>query len=698
MRLTSIVLLWIVVLVSIQNINALPSSEEKRVASENSKEELQEQIEQSKGEAGELQASGDSSIAGEKVLELAKVYLQRNRPDSVKKILESALQSNSESDFAAQYMSLLGNAYNRTGQFARALSHQQEALLKTDTTKQRNLYGDILQRMGAAESNMGNFGSAFNNYLKAIRIAEEVQDSSLLAAGLNKLGVAYNDYGNYEKGEQTLRRANRIFSELDDRTGQMEATVNLANSYYQMEEFDQAIKSYEQALQIHEEIRSTPPYLIYYNFGQTYKDMGELGRAEEYYRQSLAYCEEHDIRQGLAYNYGGLGHIAELRGNAKQAVYYYDQALVVARQIGAKTLISEALKALYEISKEQNNIRTALQYHEEYTQIKDSLEEETYEQQLAETESRLSLINEQEVNRLLREKQEAQQERIKSQNIGLIVGGIFIIVILISLYMLYRGRQERDQVNAVLQEERKNLEELNDVKDKLLAIASHDLRSPLSSLKGMIELFKNEKLTKEERRQMVTELEIRLDQNINLLDNLLVWARNQMSGLTINRKILSARDITEKVIGKHRPAAEHKGVRLINNVREDLKVKADENILQLILRNLISNAVKFTEEGDQIEVEAERTGSKILFMIMDTGIGIPRDKQHEIFSINSDSREGTHNEQGSGLGLGLCKEFITKMGGSISVESEVGEGTTFVFSLPRAHPESMELEQPKQVR
>lgn len=328
----------------------------------------------------------------------------------------------------------------------------------------------------------------------------------------------------------------------------------------------------------------------------------------------------------------------------------------------------------------------------------EALEAQTYEQQLAETESHLSLINEQEVNRLLREKQEAQQERIKAQKIGLIVGGIFIVIILISLYMLYRAKRERDQMNAVLQEERKNLEELNEVKDKLLAIASHDLRSPLSSLRGMLELFKDNKLTQEERRQMITELEIRLDQNINLLDNLLVWARDQMSGLTINPKSLSARRITEKVMSEHRPVAEYKGVSLVNNVREDLKVKADETLLQLVLRNLVSNAVKFTDEGDQIDIEAESSGNKILFMVMDSGIGIPREKQDGIFSINSESRAGTHNEQGSGLGLGLCKEFITKMGGSISVESEEGEGTTFVFCLPTAYPESLELKQLKQVR
>lgn len=323
----------------------------------------------------------------------------------------------------------------------------------------------------------------------------------------------------------------------------------------------------------------------------------------------------------------------------------------------------------------------------------EALKAEAYEQQLAEGGSHLSLVNEQEVNRLLRQKQEAQQERIRAQNIGLIIGGIFIIAILISLFLLYRAKNERDQMNAVLQEERKNLEELNEVKDKLLAIASHDLRSPLSSLRGMLELFKDNKLTEKERRQMITELEIQLDQNINLLDNLLVWARDQMSGLTINQKSLTARWITEKVMSEHRPAAEHKGVSLVNNVREDLNVKADETLLQLVLRNLISNAVKFTDEGDQIEIEAESTGNKILFMIMDSGIGIPPDKQDEIFSINSESRAGTHNEQGSGLGLGLCKEFIAKMGGSISVESEEGEGTTFVFSLPAAHPEPMELQQ-----
>mgnify|MGYP002761557781 CR=1 FL=1 len=121
----------------------------------------------------------------------------------------------------------------------------------------------------------------------------------------------------------------------------------------------------------------------------------------------------------------------------------------------------------------------------------------------------------------------------------------------------------------------------------------------------------------------------------------------------------------------------------MNEVNPDLTVKADENLLKLIIRNLVNNAIKFSHEGDAVRVSAEELSQEVVFKVKDTGIGIPKNEQENIFSFQGHSRSGTNDENGSGLGLQLCKEFVEKLNGAIDVESSEGQGSTFVVSLPK---------------
>ena len=168
------------------------------------------------------------------------------------------------------------------------------------------------------------------------------------------------------------------------------------------------------------------------------------------------------------------------------------------------------------------------------------------------------------------------------------------------------------------------------------------------------------------------------------MDNLLAWARQQMSGLAIDIQTVNAREITEEVIESYNFQAQHKSISLENKVPEMLLVKADFNLLKLILRNLISNAIKFSEEGDRITISTQHQDGKIVFEVADTGIGIPKETRDGLFAFNHNSRSGTKDEKGSGLGLQLCKEFVEKQNGEISMQSIEGEGTSFYFSLPQA--------------
>jgi signal transduction histidine kinase len=378
-----------------------------------------------------------------------------------------------------------------------------------------------------------------------------------------------------------------------------------------------------------------------------------------------------------------LANVAELRHDITKARDNYTQALHTAEDIGAVELQKDALKSLYLLEKGQSNFKRALNLHEKYTALNDSLNKEASQQELAGTEAKLNLRRQEEINKLLQEKQQQQEARLTTQNWLIAAGLGIIIVVLGSVILLVKSNVEKQRINSELESQRNKLEELNKVKDKILAIIAHDLRSPLASMQGMIYLIREKELTKKEIAEMAAELEVSISQNISMMDNLLVWAREQMSGLALNIKAVNAREIVKEVFDNYQFQAQHKGVQLANKVSEGLKVKADHNLLKLILRNLVSNSIKFCKEGDRLTVSTREEEGKVIFEVEDTGIGIPETKKAGLFSSNSGSRNGTNDEKGSGLGLQLCKEFIEKQDGHISVESVEGEGATFIFSLPR---------------
>lgn len=295
---------------------------------------------------------------------------------------------------------------------------------------------------------------------------------------------------------------------------------------------------------------------------------------------------------------------------------------------------------------------------------------------IAGAEQKADLLNDQ--------TQKPQQAQVTTQDWLIVVSGLVIVVTLFFMVILYRSNKERQRVNKELEVQRNRLEELIRVKDKMLVILSHDLRSPLASVKGMLYLFREGDLSPQERRNQAIELEVTVDQNLSMMDNLLTWTHQQMSGMRVDIESVNAYQITESVLINHRLQAKEKGVALINRVSDDLLVQADPNLLHLILRNLISNSIKFSQEGDEVKIQAREIDSgRVIFEVQDTGIGIPKEKQNALFSMDGESRLGTQSEKGSGLGLKLCKEFVEKQSGEIHFESTEGKGTTFTFSLPK---------------
>ena len=239
-----------------------------------------------------------------------------------------------------------------------------------------------------------------------------------------------------------------------------------------------------------------------------------------------------------------------------------------------------------------------------------------------------------------------------------------------------------------LEESEKQLKELNETKDKFFSIIAHDLRSPLGSQKSVIDLIleEYENLNESTRKELLNSLQESSYHLYNLLENLLEWAMSQSGKIKVVYKEINLKEKYSAILSQFKANAELKNIHLTNELNGDTNVLADENLTEAILRNLISNAIKFTNQGGEIKISSKRISidnSEFLkISISDNGVGIKEEKVKTLFEPDkSQSVRGTADEKGTGLGLLLCKEFAEKQGGQILVESKIGEGSTFAFIL-----------------
>lgn len=220
-------------------------------------------------------------------------------------------------------------------------------------------------------------------------------------------------------------------------------------------------------------------------------------------------------------------------------------------------------------------------------------------------------------------------------------------------------------------------------KGRLLSILSHDLRSPFIQVQQYLELLHNNALSEDERTRIEQTLKHTNDQTLYLVTNLLYWSRSQLGGSSVRLDSLPLSATLKSTLEISNALSAEKGIGLSSRISPEIRVLADADMLQLVVRNLLQNAIKFTEPGGMISVDAETNNGNCLISISDNGMGIDPDKLSTIFS-GSAPAFGTGNEKGVGLGLQLCKEFMERQSGSIHVESTAGKGSRFTIGIPLA--------------
>lgn len=246
-----------------------------------------------------------------------------------------------------------------------------------------------------------------------------------------------------------------------------------------------------------------------------------------------------------------------------------------------------------------------------------------------------------------------------------------------------RTTEIQDQ-NKLLQQQKEELEQLNQLKSKLFSVLAHDMRSPLGTLQSLLSIADKDLLPPADFQRMLKNIQTRLGHTTEMLEKLLTWANSQLKGAKVNPSVIPVAAWLNSQSRLYTLTALQKKIELTVSATEDLKIYADEDMVALALSNLVNNAIKFTPEGGKIEIVAYADPQGVGIQVIDNGVGISAKRQEKINGYGIDSTPGTNGEQGTGLGLIICRDFIHQNGGHFGIQSKSGKGSTFHFVLPSA--------------
>lgn len=266
--------------------------------------------------------------------------------------------------------------------------------------------------------------------------------------------------------------------------------------------------------------------------------------------------------------------------------------------------------------------------------------------------------------------------------LGVLVFLLFQVYLLANHYAIAYKNLEQTNIDleAKVQARTSELTKANQVREKLLSVVSHDIRGPLNSLRGVLDVYLQGGFSESEMRSLTGKIEENMNNTSMFMDNILLWASNQLKGVKISYSKFDLNALVDEHLQIFKTIAGNKNISLINSA-ERLQVYTDKQILSLVIRNLIANAIKFSFEGGKIEVSGRQENSDFMMQVKDNGKGIPTEDLGSLFQA-SITTEGTSQEKGTGLGLALCYDYLKHLSGEISVQSEPGKGTTFTIRVP----------------
>ncbi len=569
----------------------------------------------------------------------------------------------------------------------------------------------IYTNMGIISDLNSDKQAAIDYYIKALEISSLINNSVGLANNSNNIGLIYRDLKNYDKAIEYLNRTLEIDLNSGIEMYIAQSYSNLARTYLPAKEFDKTYENLSEALKRMAFVEEADVKIeILSCAGEYYLELNKPDSAIKYISEALTVAETANRKRTLSYTYFLIGRYLMVKERFSIAITHINEAIKLSDSLNIKENVDEYYDYISQAYLKNKDFKNAHLNLKKSNEVKDAIHSEELTRSLGNFEKQSELFRIQtefQVEQKLKQSElEKGEIRLKLVSLFSIIIIIFLVIIVIVVINNYRNKtsankhlkekskiieQQSEELRSTinnLEVNEEKLKNLNATKDKFFSIIAHDLKNPFNVLLGYSDLLVNEPSIKTDPKKLdkITKSILSTTEfSYELLENLLAWSRSQTEGLKVEPINFNLSELIGSQVEFFKNGAESKQIKLIFNVDKNLHVHADQNMILTTLRNLISNAIKFTKRGGSINITSKHEGDKIIFSVRDNGIGINSENQKKLFLLDSDFKiNGTDNETGTGLGLILCKEFINKNGGEISVQSEEGKGSIFTFTLPIA--------------
>lgn len=623
-------------------------------------------------------------------------------PNSSVVYYNQAIQlSKSINDFyqIAKCYKALGNLYYNKSDYDHALSNYKLTQIYFEKSESPIELSSAINSIGNVYLSQGLYSNAYENFLKALKIAEKSNYLKGVASAYNNIGLIYNERGDDKKAIDFYNKSLQIFSKLDNKRGISSVNTNIGNIYTEEKKFNLANEYYFKSLKIDTETEDKYGMIICYNnIGEVYFKQGLLSKANEYYKLGVELGLETGNKSMLAMLYLNKANLYLAENDFDNAIRASLESLKYAELTNELKAQSNAYDVLSKISLAKHDYKNAYEYQKIKNSLSDSLANNDKYLKIKELDV---LFESEERSKEIQNLSNSNREneiKISNQQM-LIYGFIFLMFITIMFsFILLKQNKEKVKLNSLLTlnnikieeknkeiiEKHNDLQIANETKDRFFSIIGHDLKNPLNSIIGFSDLLQ-QKFDQYDPEKIKKYLEIIRDsaqRSNDLLENLLNWALTQGKSVEYKPEKISLKNKIEEVFGLLNVQAEKKNIKLQSNFSMNCEVMADSNMVYTILRNLISNAIKFSNPNSEINVIVNPVNAFCEVRIQDSGVGISEKDIDLLFDFKRRDKLEKKKNSGSGLGLILCKEFVEKCGGKISVKSKINEGSEFIFTLP----------------
>lgn len=621
----------------------------------------------------------------------------------------------------------------RQGEYQKAIFNISKAEKLFEKINDNKNKARIKNNLGLIKKNMGLLYNALKNYLSSLEENEKTnpihRNTIIVLINLGNLYMHKKDTSNYENSFRYYQKAYKIATTIQDTIQMSFALEALAKYNITLKKYTETKKYYWQGFNL---IKNTQNYIEegyylmriadFYSVIKEYnesikiinqaialfkKNKNQEALSQGFAKMSIVYHNEkkYQLSQDIAFkaletakqsdfknipylypiifnNYVSLGEYQKAENWGNQTIQYF-------KSVKANQNLLEMYRKLYVLDTTRKNYQKAILWLNEYEIIKDSISIYEKNNEVSELQTKYNTQEQDKQNIYLRKINYLSEQQLKQIRIAIsiVIFVLFLVAIIVVILILQRRKMKKilsilNKKNDEITEKNKALEELNEVKSRVFSLVSHDMRGPLGNLKAVLSLIEGGHLSKEEEKDIFQQLNTDVERTYDFLQNLLVWAKSQMEGFAPIFVQVELRKVVKKVFYIVEAQADKKSIKLRNQIEKDIFVNSDEDVLNVILLNLISNAIKFTHTKGEIIITNIIESGKVKIAIRDNGVGIVEEHQSKIFGDVKFTTQGTNNEKGTGFGLSMCRDFVKILGGDIWFESVENKGTIFYFTLP----------------